>query len=127
MTPETKDLLTVSLSALSIATNVAMFAYLRRIDTRKASEASIKAAEAKADERHRKVLEDIEAMEERLTPRISKLELDMQAAIGLDTIRELYEKINHWAEETSRFGGELSELRSTLRSLLQRVIERGLS
>lgn len=130
MSPELKDLLpliAVSISSLSLISTWIMFGYMRRIDTRKASEQRIKEAEAKSDERHRLVLRDIEALEEKLGGRIAVLERDIETTLSHDDLRELYEKINRVAEETSRLNGELHETSQTLRTLTAQIMKRGLA
>jgi hypothetical protein len=127
MSPELKDLLTVSLSGLSILTNLGMFVYLRRIDTRKASETRIRESEARADERHRAILADIEALEDRLEPRIAFLERSVETTLDHDDLRELYDKVNRVAEETAGLNGEMKELSQTLRTLTAQLFQRGLN
>jgi hypothetical protein len=114
------------LTGLWIASNWFFFIWLRRLDTRKVNEERIRLLEEKADSRHHLMLADINQLERRLSDRLEKTERDFIATVGPADMAEIFQRLNRIGEEISGVKGEMDEVKSNLRLLMNRIVEKGL-
>ena len=118
--------LSLLLTCLWIASNWVFFIWLRRIDNRKVNEERIQQIVEQANIRHHTIVTEINLIERRVNERMEKAERELISTVTPADISEIFQRLNRIGEEISGVKGEMDEVKSNLRLLMNRIVEKGL-
>ena len=118
--------LSLLLTCLWIASNWVFFIWLRRLDNRKVNEERIQQIVEQANIRHHTIVTEINLIERRVNERMEKAERELISTVTPADITEIFQRLNRIGEEISGVKGEMDEVKSNLRLLMNRIVEKGL-
>jgi hypothetical protein len=111
MTPEIKDIFTVTLTLVSLLANLWMFFTMRRLEQQKASEKRLGDLEKDVADKHAKHAERLVALE--------------QGGFSKEDRRKLYERIDTLTQSVAGLAGEFHAAQHTLAMIQQYLMGDG--